>query len=140
MEALPTGGRLRDDSFDVELDNDGLGLAPKRPRHLARDPGLAALQQGAYFRHISGDADGARSLYEEALRRCPEDESRVLAEVRSELGSACAAMGDRPSAILHSEIACRLFRQVLAEDHPTLQRLIGRIYCLNLAAAASCAM
>mmetsp|Transcript_34479 Transcript_34479/g.107715 ORF Transcript_34479/g.107715 Transcript_34479/m.107715 type:complete len:166 (+) Transcript_34479:118-615(+) len=112
--------------------------APEKRARPSDNAGLEALQQAAYLRHIAGDARGARRLYEEALRRCPASDLRVIAEVLCELGGACAADGDLLAAQQHSEAACRLFARLLPEDHPTLQSLVGRLYSLASAVARPC--
>mmetsp|Transcript_63198 Transcript_63198/g.184701 ORF Transcript_63198/g.184701 Transcript_63198/m.184701 type:complete len:149 (-) Transcript_63198:85-531(-) len=117
------------------LPGDPLCGAPEKRARSSSDPGLEALQQAAYLRHIAGDARGARRLYEEALQRCPASDLRVIAEVLCELGGACAAEGDLPAARQHSEAACRLFARLLPEDHPTLRSLVGRLYSLAAAVA-----
>mmetsp|Transcript_4662 Transcript_4662/g.10265 ORF Transcript_4662/g.10265 Transcript_4662/m.10265 type:complete len:160 (+) Transcript_4662:158-637(+) len=116
----------------TELGGDEVVDALKRRRTVAGEAqrGLEALQRAAYLRHIVGDASGARALYEEALIACPRDEPRLTAEVQSELGAVCLAVGDIGAARAHTELACRMFASLLPEGHPTLQSLIGRIYML----------
>lgn len=100
------------------------------------DLGLAALQEAAYLRHIAGDTWGARALYEQALQRCPAGQLQVAAEVLAELGGACLVLGDLAAAREHSEAACRIFAALLPEDHPTMQRLVGRLYSIAAQSAA----
>eukprot|EP00928_Gymnodinium_smaydae_P098196 TRINITY_DN907_c1_g1_i1.p1 TRINITY_DN907_c1_g1~~TRINITY_DN907_c1_g1_i1.p1 ORF type:complete len:166 (+),score=40.17 TRINITY_DN907_c1_g1_i1:50-547(+) len=126
-----------DASASCSLDG---GVAAKRAR-AAADEQLQALERAAFERRSAGDLHRARELYEEALRRsqvraaapgavCEEEMVRVQAEILSELGATCAASGDVVAARAHSEGACRLLSRLLPEDHPVLQRLVGRLYAL----------
>merc|ERR1712129_11804 len=102
-----------------------------------------ALQKASNLR-ISGRPGAARAACEAVLRGLPSasgrpavssHETQLMAQALSELGSCCAAEGDVHAARNHSEAACRLYSQLLPEDHPVLQGLVGRLYCLAMSAA-----